>query len=124
MQLIERLIPGEERVRVYQDSRGLAAFYSEFPVENLHIVSVNPGAVRGNHSHDQDEIICILGGGGMCEISVENESSGDKETVLIKHGIESYRIKAGLKHSVRNVGDNVFYLVCFLTGEERPGVGF
>jgi mannose-6-phosphate isomerase-like protein (cupin superfamily) len=121
VQLIERLIPGEEPVPVHRDSRGVAAFYSKFTVENLHVVSLNPDAVRGNHSHDQDEIICVLGGGGLCEISVENESSGGKETVLIQNNMESYWIKAGLKHTLRNVGNNVFYLVCFLTGEERSG---
>jgi len=33
---------------------------------------------------------------------------------------QNYEIeKACLKHTVRNIGNNVFYLVCFLTGEER-----
>ena len=76
---------------------------------------MKPGAVRGNHTHDCDEVICIMGGESICEIAVEDSSSGTKERVLVDESVKTYRFKAGVKHIVQNIGEQEFYLCAFLT---------
>lgn len=118
MSLVEKLIPGSGSGVVEQDERGIATFYRAFSVQNLHVVTMNPGAVRGNHVHDEDEVMCILGGEHSCEITVEQATDPNRtETVVAELPLESYRIRSGLRHTVRNVGEKVFYLVCFLASE-------
>lgn len=118
MNLIEKLVPGSDLPGMVQDERGIAAFYPTLSVQNLHVVSLNPGAVRGNHSHDQDEVMCVLGGEHICEITVAEATDPNMtETVVAELPLESYRIRGGLRHTVRNIGEKVFYLVCFLAGE-------
>ena len=105
-------------VSIYQDQRGIVVSFANGVVENLHIASMKPGAVRGNHVHDCDEVICIMGGGGICEIVVEDSPAGAKQRVQIDESIKTYRIKAGIKHTVQNIGENEFYLISFLTGRK------
>ncbi|MDI6891055.1 MAG: WxcM-like domain-containing protein [Thermodesulfovibrionales bacterium] len=99
---------------IYKDERGKIGDFRSSPVEGLHVVEMKPGAVRGNHVHDKDEIICIISGSGICEIIVEDEASGKRENVVVKEDMISYKIVAGAKHIIRNIGKDVFYLVCFM----------
>ena len=102
-------------VSINQDERGIVASFESSVVENLHVATIKPGAVRGNYKHNHDEVICIMGGEGLCEIEVEDSQTGTKERVQIDEGLKTYQIKAGVKHTVYNVGENEFYLVSFLT---------
>ena len=83
--------------------------------KNFHVASMKPGAVRGNHSHDCDEVICIMGGESICEIAVEDSSSGTIERILVDENVKTFRFKAGVKHTVQNIGESEFYLCAFLT---------
>ena len=82
-------------------------------MEGLHVLTLQPGAVRGNHVDDRDEIICMIGSNAKCEISGENQISGECERVIVKGNLKAYKIKAGVKHAIRNVRLDTFYLVCF-----------
>ncbi len=95
------------------DDRGGVINFGRFQVKDLHVASMKPHTVRGNHVHDRDEIICIMGGGGICEIVVEDRKDGIKEKVMVEGGLEKYLIKAGVKHVVKNIGEKEFYLVAF-----------
>ena len=39
---------------VYKDKRGKVNHFGQFSVEELHVVTTQPGAVRGNYIHDKD----------------------------------------------------------------------
>ena len=110
--LIEKL--DEDSVPVYKDSRGSVRSFDQFSVKNLHIASMRPGAVRGNHSHQQAEVISVVDGGGICEIEVSDESSGETKIILVEDNQEAYKIHFGVKHTVRNKGNSNIFLVCFL----------
>jgi dTDP-4-dehydrorhamnose 3,5-epimerase-like enzyme len=97
-----------------QDERGIVVSFAKDVAENFHVASMKPGAVRGNHTHDCDEVICIMGGRNICEITVEDGSSGTKARVLVDENIKTYRFKAGVKHTVQNIGEREFYLCAFL----------
>ena len=110
--LIEKL--DEKRVPLYIDSRGSVKSFGRFSVKDLHIASMRPGAVRGNHRHLQAEVITVIDGGGICEIEVSDESSGQTKIIRVEDDQEAYKIHPGVKHTVRNKGISDIFLVCFL----------
>ena len=95
----------DECAPVFIDNRGRVINFGRFQVKDLHSASMKPYTVRGNHVHDRDEIICIMGGGGICEIVVEDRKDGIKEKVMFDRGLKKYLIKAGVKHVVKNIGE-------------------
>jgi len=79
---------------------------------NVHIVSMNPGAIRGNHKHIiQTEQVLIIGG-PVLFIAVDTETGERFERVF--QPSEQLRIAAapGVAHAFKNIGDGVAYLLC------------
>jgi len=108
-----------EIVPIYSDERGQVRDFGCISVEGLHVVEMKPGSVRGNHVHDRDEIMCITGGSGICKIDIEDETTHKKESIVVEGDMKAYRIKAGIRHIVRNIGNKTFYLVCFCEKSQR-----
>ena len=106
---IERIINSQ-----CSDRRGKVFNFKNYSIENFHILTMEPGSVRGNHTHDKDEILCVIDGKGICEIIIEDKNSGKVKKFNVKEHIEIFRIKKGIKHTLRNKGNKLFYLVCFL----------
>ena len=69
--------------------------------------------------HDRDEIVCVIGGSGKCEIEADNEASGEIRRIVVEGNLNTYRIKAGIKHTIRNLGSGPFYLLCFYENSHR-----
>ena len=55
------------------DSRGFSLLFKDCPLERFPIAGVEPGAMRGNHVHDNDEVLGIIGGAGTAEILLEGD---------------------------------------------------
>jgi quercetin dioxygenase-like cupin family protein len=110
--LIEKL--ADNRVPIYEDDRGWVRVFGKYSVTDLHVVSMRPGAVRGNHSHPLAEVIGVIDGGAICEIEVTEGASGKTELIEVEDDQEAYKISPGIKHTVYNRGSRTFYLVCFL----------
>ena len=116
MNIRETLEVADDHIKyIGRDARGTVLAFGNKNIDNLHVASVKPGALRGNHVHDCDEILCVMGGAGSCEITLEESSSGTIEQFLVQETVKTYQIKAGIKHSVRNIGEKEFYLTAFLT---------
>ena len=109
--LIEKLDKSDSPV--YEDGRGWVRSFNRFSAKDLHVASMRPGAVRGNHSHPLPEVISVVDGGNICEIEVTDESSGATEIIRIETNQETYKISANIKHTVRNTGGRSIFLVCF-----------
>jgi len=114
MRLIEEL--EESRIPHYVDCRGTVADLGCFNIESLHVVEMKIGAVRGNHAHGRDEIICVIGAGAHCEIVAESQYSRKRQHLTVDGNLKTYRIKAGIKHVIKNSGKITFHLVCFYDG--------
>lgn len=79
---------------------------------SCHVVSMNPGAVRGNHLHP-DALEWMIVFGAPCTVAgrlpgeppVELRVSGDDPVML--------RFEAGEVHAVRGEGPGVTFLVAF-----------
>lgn len=118
--MIEEL--DEKFVADYVDERGQVRDFRALQVEGLHVATVEPGAARGGHVHDRDEILCVAGGRGICEIMVSDGVSGAADAIVVSGDVKAYRIRAGVKHVVRNTGSQRFYLVCFYEASSKsPG---
>lgn len=66
------------------DERGKPVDFRQMLPAELHVVTVELGACRGNHVHDKDEIICVMGGHDKCEIITECETPSNTEKLLLK----------------------------------------
>jgi len=99
---------------LHKDSRGFLCFFEQWPIHSFHLGSMQPGAVRGNHTHVADEIICILGAAGNCRVELNDESSGRRLELTVEDDPALYRVKAGIRHTLTNTGEQTFYLVSFL----------
>ena len=96
------------------DERGFSIFFEANSIERFHIVSLNPGAIRGNHVHNYTEIICVVGGKGIAEIELESVNYFQK--FLVTRDYQIIEIPPGTKHTVKNIGEKIFYLVCLALG--------
>jgi len=104
----------DEVFEVYEDTRGIGISFSVEDIQGLHAVSVNPGAVRGDHFHERDEALCIMGGRSICEIEIEGESRDSGKKIRVERDMEAFVIPRGCVHRVRNRGERTFFLVSFL----------
>ena len=82
----------------------------------LHIPSIKPKAVRGNHYHDaHKESVIILG--GKCLVATRNRETNHYEE-FIYDGINKQLlvIHPNIIHAFKNVDYHSIYLVCFYQG--------
>ena len=97
-------------IKDLSDERGFS-FALEAGLENFHIVSIRPGRIRGDHFHDYDEVVIVLGGKGIAQIEMGEDLS--KKRFVVDNAFFPILFPASVRHVIRNVGDQDFYLVCF-----------
>lgn len=104
---------------LHTDERGwsvdplLAAAGSGFVPQNVHLVSLAPGCVRGNHYHRyQRERLCIFG--SRARIAIVDRHSGLREEIDLA-GEEPWLLEVapGIAHAVKNIGRQTLYLLCY-----------
>ena len=80
---------------------------------NLHLVSLKPGVVRGNHYHQyQNEVICVFG--SRAKVVAVDNSTGDREEEIIEEDrAVLLKIPRNISHAIKNIGDNILYLLCY-----------
>lgn len=89
-------------------------------IYNLHIVSLKPGRIRGNHYHEhQIEYICVLGGPSRL-LAIDNKT--DKKTDLILDGGKCPLIimPPDVTHALKNIGKEAIYLLCYTNKPFSP----
>ena len=82
-------------------------------ISDLHVVSLKPGHVRGNHYHRfKSEFIWVLN--GVTELTTINNETGEKESMVIDGDKENImiHIQPDVTHAFKNVGTPVAYLFC------------
>jgi len=116
-------------VETSRDARGWASNLLDFlplppaQIANVHVVSMKPGAIRGNHRHRvQTEWIVVCG--GPCRVTIDDDRrqfnelhDGNKPLLL--------SLPPGTAHAVQYLGDGEAYLVCVTDTPydfERPDV--
>lgn len=115
MERIRRIPIGE---KAWSDARGwvlnplaLAGLEGKL-LGNLHVASMQPGAVRGNHAHGSAAEWLLFCGGPAALIA------GEEEISVSGAGPELFEIPAGLPHAIVNRSDREIFLVVFYEEED------
>jgi oxalate decarboxylase/phosphoglucose isomerase-like protein (cupin superfamily) len=90
---------------------------------HVHVASLAPGAVRGNHVHP-DSAEYVLVWGGRAELAWESADGGLAVDKVGQDQLVVYEIPPGVAHAVTNTGDTEIYLMAYYFGpgeEEWPG---
>ncbi len=80
---------------------------------DVHMVSMKPGAIRGNHHHvHKTENILVIG--GTCRlVAVDNKTEMKEEKTIEKNSKVLLVIPPNVTHAIENIGDEVAYLLCY-----------
>ena len=103
---------------IFTDPRGLSFFplrdrvrRPEILIRNFHLVSIEPGQVRGNHAHPGHlEWLYPFHGAGDF---IWEGSDGSRQERRLAGGRVLIRIPPGVAHAMRNPGPEVMYLLAW-----------
>ncbi|MBE9546887.1 MAG: hypothetical protein IMF10_05260 [Proteobacteria bacterium] len=90
---------------------------------NLHVVSMKPGAIRGNHYHP-DATEWLLFCEGPAKLVWRSRGDDSIHEYLIE-GEEPalFEIPPGFEHAVKNISDDAIYLMAFYDTHDPATVG-
>jgi oxalate decarboxylase/phosphoglucose isomerase-like protein (cupin superfamily) len=121
MSKIRRVPIGE---KTWKDSRGWvlnplpSAGLEGKSLGNLHVASMQSGAVRGNHAHG-NAAEWLLFCGGPASLFTGMAGDPDAEEIVVSGGEpELFEIPAGLPHAIVNRSDGEIFLVVFYEQKE------
>jgi UDP-2-acetamido-2,6-beta-L-arabino-hexul-4-ose reductase len=82
-------------------------------IKDIHIVSMRPGAIRGNHYHAyKTEHIFVMG--STCRVVVMDNNTNEREEEIIEHNKKALLvIPPHVTHAIENVGNEISYLLCY-----------
>jgi dTDP-4-dehydrorhamnose 3,5-epimerase-like enzyme len=105
----ESIVDRDERgFRAQPIEDGLVRF-----VSNMHLVSLVPGAVRGNHYHERHvEYLCLIGGRVRFR-AVDAETGETIDTVLEGSTAPVVSVPPRVTHAVKNIGAETCHLLCY-----------
>lgn len=93
------------------DSRGSSfsapaeLFAGTFPVEDMHIATIEPGAVRGNHYHAaRREMLVIMAGDRWSLHWDEGAGTAVRQREFTGPGVVLVTVPTGMSHAIRNDG--------------------
>ncbi|MDR4497345.1 MAG: WxcM-like domain-containing protein [Candidatus Scalindua sp.] len=117
----------KKKIEFYQDGRGWTIKpiseeeMASGRITNIHIASMKPGAVRGNHYHlyTAENIIIV---GSICRITVRDNTTKQKEEVIIENSGETLLVFSPfVTHAIENIGTEVSYLFCYSSMNKNLG---
>jgi len=89
-------------------------------IEEMHVVSVRPDAVRGNHVHDEStEWLLVCGGPAVAAWRAPGQD-GVGRMEIPGDAPQLLEIPPGTAHALRNPGGQVLHLVAF-SDRAEPG---
>lgn len=82
-------------------------------LSNLHVPSIKPGKIRGNHYHQNlFEYALILS--GPCKAFFFDNDTGEKwEVTVSKNKPMLFKISPQTTHAFKNIGQEDIYLICY-----------
>jgi dTDP-4-dehydrorhamnose 3,5-epimerase-like enzyme len=99
-----------------------AASLSRDLLADLHVVSMRPGTVRGNHYHpDSSEWLLICGGAAKL---VWGRTGDEEIEEILVEGMQPhlFRMPPGVRHTIKNLSDRLIYLVVLADAPNRTTV--
>ena len=86
----------------------------------FHTVSMEPGTIRGNHFHPQVTEWLLFCGGPIL-LAWQDPDSDRTEKIRIEDNHTYVIIPPGIKHAIKNLGDDILYLVAFRSPTPSSG---
>ena len=83
------------------------------PLGNLHVASMQPGAIRGNHVHGTAAEWLLFCGGPAVLLAGTEGDLGAEELLVSGGEPELFEIPAGLPHAIVNRSEREIFLVVF-----------
>jgi dTDP-4-dehydrorhamnose 3,5-epimerase-like enzyme len=81
-------------------------------LKNIHVVSMEPGTIRGNHVHSKQlEYAMVFG--GRCLVAVENEAGEREQMIIGPDDLCLFEIQPHIKHAFKNIGEETMFLIAF-----------
>ena len=81
-------------------------------VKNVHVVSMEPGTVRGNHVHaKQQEFVMVFG--GRCLVVAEDENGKREEMTVEPDELLLFEIRPNIKHAFKNIDHHTMHLLAY-----------
>lgn len=113
-------------IRLHVDDRGWVALpIAEMDLDQrllcrFHVPCLKPGAVRGNHYHQNAiEFAFLLS--GPCRALFEDNATGEQQEVMITgHTPVLFKISPNVTHAFKNESLHDIFLICY---EQRTGSG-
>lgn len=106
------------RLDAHRDARGWNVHpfdekrLAEGELANLHVVSMAPGTIRGNHFH-KNQTEQIMPVGGPCLFRAADPATGERhEEVFDAEPPVHVRVEPGVAHIFKNISDHVIHLIC------------
>ena len=108
-----------KEIEFYQDDRGWCIRpisdddIKDGIISDIHMVSMKPGAIRGNHYHvNKTEHILIIG--STCRVLVVDNNTKEREGKILENNEKDlFVIPPGVTHAIENIGNDASYLFCF-----------
>ena len=108
-----------KEIEFYEDDRGWCIRpisdddIKDGIISDIHMVSMKPGTIRGNHYHvNKTEHILIIG--STCRVLVvDNNTKEREEKILENNENDLFVIPPGVTHAIENIGNDASYLFCF-----------
>lgn len=83
------------------------------PLGNLHVASMQPGTIRGNHVHGTAAEWLLFCGGPAALLAGTEGDLGAEEILISGEEPELFEIPAGLPHAIVNRSEREIFLVVF-----------
>jgi len=105
---------------------GIAHFSSGIyeGIIDIHLVSIEPGSIRGNHYHmNKEEHLIVFGGKAVISTSRYDEPESLREIEIDGKTPFHLKIDQGFVHAIKNTGNLPVYLFCYselLNPREKP----
>jgi dTDP-4-dehydrorhamnose 3,5-epimerase-like enzyme len=81
-------------------------------VKNVHLVSLEPGTVRGNHVHHKQLEFAIVFG-GRCLVAAENEKGEREEMIVGPDDLLLLEMQPNIRHAFKNIGERAMFLLAY-----------
>ena len=82
-------------------------------IGDIHMVSMKPGVIRGNHYHEyKTENILVIG--STCRVVVMDNITKEREERVIEDNKKVlFVVPPNITHAIKNVGKEMSYLFCY-----------
>ena len=88
-------------------------------ISDVHMVSMKPGTIRGNHYHvHKTEHMLIIG--GPCRVVVMDNKTKKREEKIITDNTKTLLvIPTHVTHAIKNISNEMSYLLCYSKANEH-----